>query len=220
MAEVSVQERSGLVDPGTPSAEPFRTLRLALQLRSDQRTGNIIVITSAVPEEGKSTVAANYALISALSHGRVLLVDGDLRKPALHEVFGVDRSPGLVELLAREADLREFVHRISGAGMLDLLPAGRAVPRSADLASSPRMAELLRQAAKQYKLVVIDAPPLLSAADAEALASHPGVSVLVVARRNGRKRPLIKTLRRLELVEADVAGIVVNRDGRAVAYGY
>ncbi len=219
MAEV-LAERAGIVDPRTPSAEPFRTLRLALQLRSERREGNAILVTSPLPSEGKTTVAANYALISALADERVLLIDCDLRKPSLHEVFGVARSPGLVELLAQESPLAELVHRIPGTGNLHLLPAGRAVERVGDIASSKRMADLIEQAKEAYGLVVIDAPPVLNAADAEALASHGGVSVLVVARRSGRRRPLTKTLRRLELVEADVMGIVVNRDGRALAYGY
>lgn len=220
MAKVATQERPGLIDPGTAFAEPFRTLRLALQLRSERREGNAIVVTSPLPEDGKTTIAANYALISALGNERVLLIDGDLRKPNLHELFGVSRSPGLVEVLAREGDLPELVRPIPGTGGLDLLLAGREVQRVGDVTASARMAELLRQAMGDYDLVIVDAPPVLSSADAEAFASHPGVSVLVVTRRNGRRRPLTKALHRLDTVEADVMGIVVNRDGRAQTYGY
>src|SRR5438552_342516 len=83
----------GLVDLSSPSAEPFRGLRLALSLRPEARTGKAILFTSAEAGEGKSTIAANYALVASLGQGDVLLMDGDLRRPILHELFGVPRAP-------------------------------------------------------------------------------------------------------------------------------
>jgi capsular exopolysaccharide synthesis family protein len=218
--ERAAKERVGLVDAGSPSAEPFRSLRLALQLRTNGESGNIVVFTSSEPGEGKSTVAANYALISALSQANVLLVDGDLRKPVVHELFRIDRAPGLVELLAAGPELKQFVKPVPVMGQLDVLPAGRPIPRSGDIAASPRMGEMLRQASEQYSLVVVDSPPVLSAADAAGLASHPGVEVVMVVKRSGRRRILTKALRKLELIDANVAGIVLNREGRLTTYAY
>src|SRR3954470_1066516 len=96
--------RRALVDPAGPASEPFRTLRLALDLRSDTDSRTVLV-TSAEPRVGKTTIAVNYALVSSLSHISVLLVDGDLRAPTVHEAFGLERSPGLVELIAAGGDL-------------------------------------------------------------------------------------------------------------------
>lgn len=222
MAEARLEERAGLVDAASPSAEPFRSLRLALALRTDGQGAqtNIVVFTSAEPGEGKSTVAANYALVSSLSHANVLLVDADLRRPILHEFFGISRAPGLVELLAAGPDFKQFVQPIPVLGRLDVLPAGRPIPRSGDLAASSRMGEALRQASEQYSLVVLDSPPVLSAADAAGLASHAGVEVVLVVKRSGRRRTVAKALRKLELIEANVAGIVLNREGRLSSYGY
>jgi capsular exopolysaccharide synthesis family protein len=221
VAEAVVKERRGLVDPGKPSAEPFRTLRLALQLRSETRTRNIVLFTSAQPDEGKSTVAANFALISSLSQSSTLLIDGDLRKPTLHEFFSIPRAPGLVELLAGGSNARDFAQIVPTIGQLEVLTAGRPIPRSGDLASSTKMGELLRSAAEQYGLVVVDSPPLLHAADAVGLAAHAGVDVVLVVNRSGKRRAVRNALRKLQLVEANIAGIVVNRDGRLATYsGY
>lgn len=220
MAETAVSKRTKVVDPGAPSSEPFRTLRLALQLRSSARTANIVVVTSADAGEGKSTVAANYALLSSYGHANVLLIDGDLRKPMVHELFDLPRAPGLVEMLAAGSDLEPFVHSVPGLGQLDVITAGRPIPRSGDLASSERMRAMLQQASRQYALVVMDSPPLLSSADAAGLATHPGVDVVLVIRKSSRRRQVLKALRKLDLIEARVAGIVVNREGRLATYGY
>jgi capsular exopolysaccharide synthesis family protein len=220
MADAAVAKRSRIVDPGAPSSEPFRTLRLALQLRSSLRSGNIVVVTSADAADGKSTVAANYALLSSFGHANVLLVDGDLRKPSIHELFDLPRAPGLVELLASGPHLEPFTHSVPTLGQLDVITAGRPIPRSGDLASSERMGAMLQQASKQYALVVIDSPPLLSSADAAGLATHPGVDVVLVTRKSSRRRQVLKALRKLDLIEANVAGIVVNREGRLATYGY
>jgi capsular exopolysaccharide synthesis family protein len=220
MAELRTKQRKSLVDLGAPSSEPFRTLRLALQLRSEARTGNIILFTSAEPGEGKSTLAANFALVSSMSNNNVLLVDADLRQPVLHEVFGLPRTPGLVEVLATGSPVDTFVQPAPTLGHLDVLTAGRPIPQSADLASSKRMGEMLLQASEQYELVVLDSPPVLHAADAGGLASHHATDVVLVVTRSSKRRTVTNALRKLELIEANIAGIVVNRDGRLAAYGY
>lgn len=208
-----VGPRRRLVDPAAANSEPFRTLRLALQLRSDASAGNIILVTSAEPQAGKTTVACNYAVVSSLSHSSVLLIEGDLRSPKVHELLGLERSPGLVDVIAADGELEEFVQRVP-PGHLDVLTAGRSIPRSGDLTASERMGDLLRKASEAYDLVVIDAPPVLSVADAEGYASHPGVEVLMVVRQNTKRRWLIKAMRRLRVIEANVAGVVLNRWGR------
>lgn len=220
MAEATARKRGRIVDPGTPSSEPFRTLRLALQLRSNLGSGNVVVVTSAGAGEGKSTVAANYALISSFGQAKVLLIDGDLRQPSVHELFDLPRAPGLVELLATGPHLEPFTHSLPTVGQLDVITAGRPIPRSGDLASSERMGATLQQASKQYGLVVIDSPPLLSSADAAGLTSHPDVDVVLVTDKSSRRRQVLKALRKLDLIEANLAGIVVNREGRLATYGY
>jgi capsular exopolysaccharide synthesis family protein len=211
--------RQALVDPGAPSAEAFRTLRLALQLRGGGNTGtSSVLVTSAEPGAGKSTAAANYALVSALGRSRVLLIDADLRKPVQHEIFGLPRSPGLVEFLAGGGPLERFIQR--GPDRLDLLTAGREVPRAGDVLSSTRMRDLLAEVGELYDLVVVDTAPVLASADAEGLAAHSDIDVVFVVDRGSRRRDVVKAVRRLERLTAQIAGLVLNREGRWEEYGY
>lgn len=215
------RRRSCLVDLHGPSAEPFRTLRLALDIRRERRTGNVVVVTSPNAGEGKTVVATNYALVAAQTSQSVLLIDGDLRRAAVHTRFGLERSPGLVELLADSVDIRQYAHAVPEAGgSLDVLPAGQPIPGSGDIVSSRRMGEVIRQASENYDLVVIDSPPLLNTVDAAGFAAFPGVDVVIVVDQGSRRRPLVKALRKLELLEANVAGIVVNREGALRPYEY
>lgn len=219
MSSRTSEQRRAIVDPEAAASEALRTLRLALQLRANRR-GNCVLFTSAEPGAGKTTLAGNYALVSSLGQSRVLLIDGDLRKPTVHEVFGIRRSPGLVDMLADGGDVARVAHRVPVFGHLDVLTAGREIRRSGDVVASERMSELLDLVSSQYDLVVIDSPPVLIAADAEGFATHSAVDVVFVAQRSTRKRVIVKALRRLELIEANVAGIVVNRQGKEVSYSY
>jgi capsular exopolysaccharide synthesis family protein len=204
--------RRGLVDPASASAEPFRTLRLALQLRTQPEVTAALLVTSAEPGAGKSTLAANYANLSALGGARVLIIDADLGHATQHEIFGVSRSPGLVEFVANWTPLEYLVHRVSPQLELDLLPAGHAVAHTVDVANSPRMADLLAEASEKYDIVIVDAPSVFATADAEAFGAHADIKILFVVNRTSRRRNVSKALRRLELVNGRVAGLVLNRD--------
>jgi capsular exopolysaccharide synthesis family protein len=226
VAVETVTPASGLIDASTPSAEPFRSLRLALELRAEHRTGNIVLFTSAEPGEGKSTVAANFAVISAFSQSSVLLVDGDLRRPTLHSVFGVPRAPGLVDGFttfaadASEKDAFPPVHEVGNLARLSLITAGKEFSRPGDLVTSQRMGQFLAAASAAYGVVVLDAPPLLLASDAAGYAAHPGVDVVLIVSRNSKRRSTLNALRKLELVGAHVIGLVANREGSLSTYGY
>jgi capsular exopolysaccharide synthesis family protein len=211
--------KRGVVDPSHPSAEPFRGLRLALELRHESRRGNVVVFTSANPGEGKSTIAANYALVSALNQQSVLLVDGDLRHPALHDTFRVPRTPGVVDVLGGEP-LANAVRHVRSLGQLEFLPAGQHVPGVGDLMSSKRMHDFVESAASQFALVVIDTPPVLSVSDAATVATRSDADVVLVVDRSSRRRAVTRALRELELVGANVVGLVLNHEGTIARYGY
>jgi len=222
---VSLRRRRGVfVDPASFASEPFRTLRLAVQLRRDASRGNCLLVTSAEPGVGKSTLSINYARVWALSGGKALLIDGDLRAPTLHSRLGVGREPGLVELLADpNGSVSAYAKRTLVRG-LDLLPAGHPMPLGSDLVSSPRMFQILQAACALYDLVLIDSPPVLAGSHAEAFATHSMVDVLLVATAHSRRRAIAASVRKLELLEANVIGTVMNRqkqtDVDAYGYGY
>jgi capsular exopolysaccharide synthesis family protein len=220
MPRVIGRHRTSFVDLASHATDPFRELRLALELRHEARTGNMIMFTSPSSGDGKSTLAANYALVAAHDGLRVLLVDADLRSPSLHEFFDHPRAPGLLDLLGSEREIAEFVHPIvAHEGRLELLTAGSPVSTSGHVASSSAMAALLEKARWGYDAVVVDSPAALASADASGLASHHGNDIVVVVNPSGRRSALTRTLRKLELTGANVVGLVVNNDGAPVSYG-
>jgi capsular exopolysaccharide synthesis family protein len=217
-----ITTRRGLVEPTEASAEPFRTLRVSLELRPDTRRGNVVLFTSAEPEEGKSTIAANYAAVSAINDRRILLIDADLRSPTQHEIFGLARAPGLTEIIASHGppDASKHVRHISTTPGLTVVTAGTAVPRAGDITGSHAVKSLLTWASEAYDTVVVDTPPVLSAADAAHIATHPSVDVAFVVASKQRSRRVGRALGKLALVNANILGFVVNHEGRLTDYGY
>lgn len=212
--------RRGLVEPAQPSAEPFRTLRVSLELRPDARRGNIVVFTSAEPGEGKSTMAANYALLASASDRRVLLIDADLRNPVQHEIFDLPRAPGLTETMMATVEPSAAASAVTGAPGLHVLTTGTPVPRAGDIIGSGAFGQILRRASDEYDTVVVDTPPVLAASDAPHVAAHPAADVAFVVDRKQRSRKVKRALAKLELANASVLGFVVNREGRLADYGY
>lgn len=202
--------RRFLAEPDSESAEHLRALRLAIEARAGTEQTRGVLFTSPRRGDGRSTIAANYALLAALSHKPVLLVDADMRNPSLHEMFDLPRSPGLVDLLRDQLDLWQVAHVIHTLGGLHVLTAGAPVPRPGDVAASSAMNDLLQTAYDECEAVVLDSPPALLAADAAGLASHPGTDVVMIVNRSGRRRQLVSALGRLALTDAKVLGLVVN----------
>jgi capsular exopolysaccharide synthesis family protein len=200
-----------LVEPDSPSAEPLRALRLAIEARigSDETKG--LVFTSPRPGDGRSTVAANYALVAAHVQRPVLLIDGDMRKPTLHTMFDLPLSPGLVDVLRDRLEPWEVTHILEPLGGLHVMTAGSALPRPGDVAASPAMGALLEKLYEECEAVVLDSPPALTAADAAGLASHRRTEVVMVVRGSGKRRQLVSALRRMAVTEAHVVGLVINR---------
>jgi capsular exopolysaccharide synthesis family protein len=221
-----VPTRLGLIDVHEPSGEPFRTLRLALDLRPRAADTRTIIITSADPSEGKSTIAANFALMSAVDDKSVLLIDADLRKPSQHELFGVSRAPGITDVIAGRAEFSAATHRMtlsastSPSRRFDLLTAGTALPNAGDVVSSSPMISLLQAISRTYDIVVVDSPPVLAATDSASLAARTGADVVFVVSHRGRKRHVQRAIDKLDLVGANVVGFVLNREGRLSDYGY
>jgi receptor protein-tyrosine kinase len=213
-------------------AEPVRMLRANLRYFNVDRQIRSVLITSASPGEGKSTIAMHLAQVAASTGERVLLVEADLRRPSLTARLGLSGSAGLSQVLAgtrRLEDAIERVHLQDDATSvrpplrLDVLASGPIPPNPTDLIESDRMRDLLREVESQYNLVVIDTPPTSIVSDAIPLVARVS-GVIVVARLGRTTRDAAHHLRnQLEHLDAHTLGVVVNAIGRqrsAGAYGY
>jgi capsular exopolysaccharide synthesis family protein len=206
-------------------AEAFRTLRTNLQFADVDNPPRLIVMTSALPSEGKTTTACNLALTLALSGARVVLVDGDLRKPAVGTLLGIDSGAGLTNVLAGQHALADVILSVQ-RGTLAVLPSGPTPPNPSELLGSQHMASLLETLAEQYDVVVIDAPPLLPVTDAAVLSALADGALLVVRHGKTRRDEAERALKALAAVNAKLLGTVLNcapkprRRNGSGGYGY
>ncbi|HUJ32988.1 MAG TPA: polysaccharide biosynthesis tyrosine autokinase [Candidatus Acidoferrum sp.] len=162
-----------------PLAEAFHGLRTSVLLSTAKRPPSSLLVTSAQAGEGKTTVAANLALSLAQLGESVLLIDADLRRPRLQDFFGAENSAGLVDFLTGRSDWRNLVWQAPAEGLFVLF-CGPVPPNPADLLSSEYMPNLVREASKEYKFVVLDSPPMLNLADSRILATLVDGVILVI----------------------------------------
>ncbi len=206
-----------LFNSRSPAEEAFRRLRTTLLLRSHDEVGGIgdgltLLVTSAHPGEGKSTVVANLGRALAESGRSTLLIDADLRAPVLHRFFGLDNRAGLSDVLrdtgAVRADAEALLCRTGTTG-LTLLPAGDAVDDAPTLLGSRRAVQLLAELAERYDYILVDSPAVLAVTDALVMSRNVG-GVLLVAGSNVQREALRLAGQQLTRVGATVLGVVVN----------
>lgn len=212
-----------LNQPTSYEAEQFRTLKTSLLFSTEHKTPRTIMITSAVPDEGKSFVAANLAVTFAQSlDEHVLLMDCDLRLPTVHRVFGLpDNSPGLSDILSGTIGVPEALHK-TGIDKLNIIPGGRIPNNPSELLSSSRMHHLLKEVESRYedRYIIIDSPPPLLTAEAIAI-SRLVDGVLIVVRHEKTRRKDVKEM--VDLIGANkILGVILNRYDVRLAkyYGY
>jgi non-specific protein-tyrosine kinase len=206
-------------DSSSPQGEAFRHLRTHISALNNGASSQALLVTSTRPGEGKSTVVVNLARAMAQAGRRVLVVDYDLRQPVMHTVFGLSNDIGLTNLLKHEA-APESAIQDSSVGGIKVLTSGPASPESVELLSSCQIAAMLRQFAGQFDLVLVDAPPYLTVADAAVLAPGADGVILVVEQAHVRKDEVRAACHLLAEVKAKVIGLVVNRARQNGSYGY
>ena len=208
---------------GTPRAEAFRSIRTNLQYVDVDNPPRTVVITSSLPEEGKSTTACNLAIAVAQAGSKVLLLEADLRRPKVAEYLGVDGSRGLTDVLIAQATLDNTIIHWQ-RGLLDFLPAGAIPPNPSELLASHQMADLLAELAKRYDLVILDAPPLLPVTDAAILSTAADGAILVTRQGTTKREQVADSADALRQVNARIFGTVLNfapvRKRRKYGYGY
>lgn len=232
----SIEKLPALLDRG-PSTEQFRSLRSRLFEARDIRPIKSILVSSGLPQEGKSFVSANLAVsLARHKNSRVLLIDGDMRRYTVHEMLGTTPSPGLADYLAGKATAEEIMQRIeepeaqagsqsvnrSVLANLAFIPGGNGGDRAADLSGSARFGELIHAVAPLFDWVIVDSSPVLPVSDAVNLARSCD-GVLLVARGGVTKYPVAQRAA-AELKASNVLGFVLNavHDAPQVGnyYGY
>ncbi len=210
-----------LQKPNSAYAEALQRIRTSLFLTDGTHPPKTILITSSVPLEGKSTIAASLARQSARSGLKVILIDADLRRPRLHEVIGLPNQNGLSEVLTGRANPEAAIKRDEKSG-LDFLPAGVGVVSPPDLFRSSTMKILLEEMAAYYDLVIIDTPPVAAVSDSFTLSGIVDKSIYVIRWEQTPRNVALAGIRQMIDAGADIAGIVLARVDvkKHARYGY
>src|SRR5713226_5264799 len=196
--------------PQSQMAESYRALRTSLLLSSLGAPPKIILITSALPQEGKTTTSINCSIVLAQKGVKVLLIDADLRRPGVHKTLGIGARSGLSNVLTGSVTLQQAIIRSPMLPNLFVLPAGTPPPNPAELLASADMRDVLLQLREQYDHIIIDTPPTLSVTDAVVLSTKADAVVLVIRSGQTTKGALRRSREILMQVNAKVAGVLLN----------
>ena len=189
-------------------AEAFRSVRTSLMFSSLQGLPKVIMVTSTIPGEGKTTIASNLALVMADNGAQVLLVDGDLRKHRIHKIFDIPSRPGLSEVIV--SGFQQSYAKNVGIENLDILPAGTTSPNPAELLGSKGMQDFLAEAVELYDHVIIDSAPLLGLADAVVLSTKVDGVIYSVHSGKVNNDSLRQGIKRMRHVRAPLLGAILN----------
>lgn len=196
-------------DPKSPISEAYRALRTNFLFATIKDSPKTLMLTSAVPGEGKTTTAVNMAVTMADRGMRVLIVDTDLRRPNVHRVLRMERGPGLADVLREGLDPKSVI-RPTRIENLWIISSGRVPPNPSELIGSERMARLMEQLGAEFDLVICDAPSVLVVTDPVLLATHVDTCLMVVSTSNARRETVIRAKKLLEAADVKVVGVVVN----------
>jgi polysaccharide biosynthesis transport protein len=209
-ASKEVAETVTLVRPQSQMAESYRALRTSLLLSNLGAPPKVIMVTSARPQEGKTTTSINTAIVLAQKGVRVLLMDGDLRRPSIHKTLGMGPRSGLSNALTGSATVQQTIAPSPILPNLFIMPAGTPPPNPAELLASSNMRDLLAELRPQFDHIVIDTPPTLSVTDAVVLSPRADATIVVIRCGQTTKQALRRARDILMQVNAHVAGVLLN----------
>jgi len=197
------------VNPKSIISEQFRTVRTNINFSMPDKDLKTLLFTSSTPGEGKSTCAANVAIVFAQEGKKVLLIDADMRKPTVHYTFHITNSTGLSNLLTRKWELQDVVNETEIEG-LHLVTCGPIPPNPAELLGSKTMDALIEELKTHYDIIIFDAPPLLSVADAQILSNKCEGTILVLNSGMTEKASALKAKEALVSSKANILGTMLN----------
>lgn len=215
-----------VLSSATPWAEAFRVLRTNMQYVEVDEEQKVIVMTSSLPGEGKTTTAINLALTTAMAGQRVVLVEADLRRPLIAQRLQLDGAVGTTNVLIGKVSLVDALQEYGSSG-LQVLASGPIPPNPSELLQSHAMEALLTDLRGKFDVIIVDAPPLLPVTDAALVAAQADGAVIVIRHGRTTRDQLQHSIERLEAVDAKALGVVINqapsrknRTGYGYGYGY
>ena len=194
--------------PKSIEAEAYRSLRTNIQYSSFDKKYQTLVVTSANPGEGKSTVSGNLALVLAQGESKVLLVDCDMRRPSVHKKFRISNTYGISDLLVGNKKMESVAHKYNDN--LTIVSAGKIPPNPAEMLGSKAMTEFLEEMKKHFDYIVLDTPPLQAVADAQILSTKVDGSLIVVRAGVTKKDAVHNAVSIINKVNGNIIGTVLN----------
>lgn len=195
--------------PHSYAAEQFRTLRTNINFSSPDQVIKSLLVTSASPFEGKSTTAANLAVVFAQEGKKILLIDADMRKPTMHHTFKKDNASGLSTVLTKQTALEASIKK-TNIERLDILTSGPIPPNPAELLASISLESMIRNLQEIYELIIFDSPPMLSVADGQILANKCGGALLVINSNKTEKQKALKAKEAIVASNGKLLGAILN----------
>ena len=210
--------RASHLDPQSSVAEAYRSLRTTILFAGLDKDIRVLTLTSSAPQEGKSTTSSNLGIVMAQAGKKTLILDADLRRPVQHSVYGIDREPGLTNLLFERATFEEAI-RATDVPNLYVLPCGIIPPNPAELLGSKRMAQLMERLRAEFDFIILDSPPVVAVTD-PLLLGHVADATMLIARADvSHIDAVLRAMDSIERSGTKLLGVVLNDFNAANAYG-
>jgi tyrosine-protein kinase Etk/Wzc len=218
------QRLLALAAPGDMATEALRSLRTSLHFARLEAKNNVLMIVSSSPGVGKTFVSSNLAVVIAQTGQRVLLIDADMRKGALHKTIGGKAEQGLSELIAGQIDFGKAIRSVDGVEKLSFIARGKFPPNPSELLMHANFTALLERIKPRFDLIIIDTPPILAVTDAAVIGHHAGTSLMVVRFGINQVREIALAKQRFEqngvIIKGAIFNLVEKRSAGYYAYAY
>lgn len=208
-------------NPADLAVEAIRSLRTSLHFAMMEAKNNILMISGAIPNAGKTFISSNLASVMAQAGQKVLFIDADMRKGYAHKLFGAESKQGLSDLLSGRQSLEQVIGKVPEAGF-DYILRGQIPPNPAELLMHPRFETILKKVSQQYDLVIVDTPPILAVTDAAIIGRYAGTSLLVARFEEDTVKEITVSVKRFEQAGTIVKGCILNGIVKKASsyYGY
>lgn len=206
--------------PNSFITERYKMLRTNINYLNVDRNTKVVMITSSVSEEGKSTTVSNLAVTMAQDGKRVLVIDADLRRPKIHEIFQLSQMPGVTDVVYDSLFISEAIKSYKKVNKLDILTAGKLPISASEFIGSEAFKNLIFEMKELYDIVLIDVPPVLSVSDAVIISQFVDGVILTVAANQTKKKLIVRSIKALNAVNANIIGTILTKVDKKIQKDY